>query len=338
MDSPALDVEKKDESKDHSVIPFVVVAHVDAGKSSFCGHLLKLCGFVDDHQMDEIERKAIEDKMEKCKFARILDIYPEEQIRGKTHDFSDFEFTWKDQKYIVIDTPGHRCFIRSMIQGMSLYPGAIGCLIVSVPEFISGWENGTTKEDIVLLRAVGVKTLIVLMNKMDLVGWDCDLYDKCKNTVLAFIKRVGGMDIKFIPISGYKGIGLVNTDSLPSWYTGPSFIDVCQKSYVAVDSKTDEAAKPQVSKKCDKFLTDFMIFTCENIISGGYQGILHHKISEFDCSIIGIQNSKGLKFGKQGERVKCLFKVKDATEFQIGDRVILRKGEATIGFGRIIKV
>lgn len=64
-------------------IPFVVVGHVDSGKSTNCGHLLKLCGFVNDHQMAEIEKTAIEDKMERCKFARVLDIYPEEQKKGK---------------------------------------------------------------------------------------------------------------------------------------------------------------------------------------------------------------------------------------------------------------
>lgn len=221
-----------------------------------------------------------------------------------------------------------------MIQGISLYPGAIGCLIISIPEFVSGWDNGTTKEDIVLLRAVGIKTLIVLMNKMDLVGWDEALYTKCKDSLTGFIKRVGGMDLKFIPISGYNGIGLINLDGMPNWYSGESFIDICQKSFVPVKVDSNE----RQIKKCDKFSTDFMIFTCENIISGGYEGILHHKTSEFDSQIIGIQNSKGLKFGKQGERVKCVFKVKDSSEFGIGDRVILRKGESTIGFGRITKV
>lgn len=70
---------------------FVMVGHADVGKSFFCGHLLYLCGHIDEHQKAEVEKDAIKDKMEKWRWARLLDIYPEERRRCKTHDFMDLK-------------------------------------------------------------------------------------------------------------------------------------------------------------------------------------------------------------------------------------------------------
>lgn len=79
----------------------------------------------------------------KWKWARVLDIFEEEMLRGKTHEFIDYSFTFENDKYLLIDTPGHKCYIRSMLCGLSLYPQSVGCLVISLPEFESGWSRGT---------------------------------------------------------------------------------------------------------------------------------------------------------------------------------------------------
>lgn len=89
---------------------FVAIGHVDTGKSTFCGHLLYKCNYINDHDFKKIKDKAKQDQMEKWIWARILDIYEEETSRGKTHEFSEIGFTYNDKDYTLIDTPGHQKF------------------------------------------------------------------------------------------------------------------------------------------------------------------------------------------------------------------------------------
>lgn len=100
-------------------IKFITIGHVDTGKSCLCGHLLYKCGYVDKHTMEKIKQKAIQDKMERWVWSRVLDIYEEEMLKGKTHEFNLINFNYKDQEYELIDSPGHQIFVRSMIQGLS---------------------------------------------------------------------------------------------------------------------------------------------------------------------------------------------------------------------------
>ena len=74
------------------VVKFVVVGHVDVGKSSLCGQILVNSGYIEQHEFDKIKHQAERDGAKNCLFARILDIYEEERARGKTHEYSSFEF------------------------------------------------------------------------------------------------------------------------------------------------------------------------------------------------------------------------------------------------------
>jgi len=138
-------------------IKFVALGHIDSGKTTLSGHLLYKCGYVDEHTMDRIRLKAKADKMEGWVWARVLDIYEEEMSRGKTHEFDTITFENKcvESKplYQLIDTPGHKCFVRSMIEGISENVN-IGVLMISMKdnEFTSSFGGGMLREHLILAR------------------------------------------------------------------------------------------------------------------------------------------------------------------------------------------
>ena len=83
---------------------FVAIGHVDTGKSTLCGHLLYKCNYLNEHEFSKIKEQAKKDKMEKWIWARILDIYEEEMSRGKTHEFNEISFNYKDKLYKMTET------------------------------------------------------------------------------------------------------------------------------------------------------------------------------------------------------------------------------------------
>lgn len=153
----------------NTTLNFCLFGQVDTGKSTLAGRLVYECGQIEDHEFNK-HKKACAGS-EYALWSRFLDIYDEERVRSKTLEFTTIELKHKDNVYNLIDTPGHHSFIRSLIQAMGSYKDIIGCVLVSARkgEFESGWEQ--TKEDVILAKALGFKDVVVLVNKMDTVGW-----------------------------------------------------------------------------------------------------------------------------------------------------------------------
>merc|ERR1712100_964826 len=111
----------------------------------------------------------------------------------------------------MIDTPGHQGFIRSMIGGISRDVD-IAVLMVSVidNEFNSSFDKGMLKEHLILAKAVGIKNLVVLINKMDTVDWNKDKYQEKVSIISKFLKFINWENNYFIPVSAFNGIGLIS--------------------------------------------------------------------------------------------------------------------------------
>ena len=187
----------------------VTIGHVDTAKSSLCGHLLYKCGYIDERSMEKIRVKAANEKMSKWVWARVLDIYEEEMVRGKTHEFTTIDFEHDEKKYQLIDTPGHQKFIRSMIEGISKDVN-IAILLVSMldNEFNSGFIKGTLKEHLLLAKSVGIEYLVIVANKMDLIQWNKDNCNKKINSVIKHIIKDlhwNKNNIRVVPISAFHG-------------------------------------------------------------------------------------------------------------------------------------
>lgn len=208
----------------------VIMGHVDHGKSTTTGHLLYLAGVVDDRTVKQYEEEARKLGKETFKFAWILDNLKEERERGLTIDLRFLKFETKKYYFTVIDAPGHRDFVKNMITGASQADGAILFVSAKRGEFEAGiGPGGQTREHAFLAFTLGVRQLVVAINKMDdiSVNWSEERYNEIKNEVGRMLRMVGYKveKIPFVPTSGWTGDNLVKPSDKMPWYKGPTLID-----------------------------------------------------------------------------------------------------------------
>ena len=208
----------------------VIMGHVDHGKSTTTGHMLYLAGAVDERTMKAYEEEARKVGKETFKYAWVLDNLKEERERGLTIDLRFLKFETKKYYFTVIDAPGHRDFVKNMITGASQADGAILFVSAKRGEFEAGiGPGGQTREHGFLAFTLGVRQLVVAVNKMDdaSVNWGQERYNEVKNEVSRMLKMVGYKveKIPFVPTSGWTGDNLVKQSDKMPWYKGPTLID-----------------------------------------------------------------------------------------------------------------
>ncbi|KAJ1800205.1 hypothetical protein LPJ59_001274, partial [Coemansia sp. RSA 2399] len=197
--------------KTRETLNLVVVGHVDAGKSTLMGHLLYALGQVNERTIRKFERDA--EKIGKGSFAYawVLDETEEERSRGVTMDVATNSFTTEHRKFTLLDAPGHRDFVPNMISGASRADVAILVVDASTGEFEAGFDgNGQTREHAILIRSLGVRQLVVAINKLDMVDWSESRFDEITSRLLEFLTGCGYLktDVRFVPVGGLKGINL----------------------------------------------------------------------------------------------------------------------------------
>lgn len=288
---------------------------------------------------EKLHRQATFDKALGQVYSRVLDIYDDEKSRGKTFEYSTLDFMFDDDKYQIIDTPGHKSFIREMINGLCHFEAShvIGCLLLSAREgeFESGWIRGQTKEAIIIARSLGITDLVIIINKMDTAGWDKSIYEEIVKTSESYISNVCGFkNYKYVPVSAYDGIGLVDSIGYPSWYNGDCFLKTLKSVKEASDDRAKNRELKQAVVMSNKFKAKLKIFNCENIITAGYECVIHYCGNEYDCSIVKVKNNKILR---TGDCELCILSTTPQLD-QVYDsnRFLIRKNQLTIGFGILI--
>jgi elongation factor 1-alpha len=216
--------------KEKTHVSLVVIGHVDAGKSTTTGHLIYKCGGIDKRTIEKYEKEAAEMGKASFKYAWVLDNLKAERERGITIDIALWKFETPKFAYTVIDAPGHRDFIKNMITGTSQADVALVVIDSSEGGFEGGWSSeGQTKEHILLANTLGVKQMIVALNKMDdkSVKYKEERYNDIMAEVQGFLKKVGYKPAKipFIPISGFEGDNMIDKSANTPWYKGPHLID-----------------------------------------------------------------------------------------------------------------
>ncbi len=208
----------------------VVMGHVDHGKSTTIGHLFYLTGTIDERRVKAFEEEAKKMGKETFKFAWVLDKLKEERERGLTIDLAFLRFETPKYFFTVIDAPGHRDFVKNMVTGASQADAAILFVSAKRGEFEAGiGPGGQTKEHAFLAFTLGVKQLVVAVNKMDdaTVNWNQERYEEIKNEVSRMLKMVGFNveKISFVPTSGWTGDNLVKLSDKMPWYKGPTIFE-----------------------------------------------------------------------------------------------------------------
>ncbi|XP_033761459.1 elongation factor 1-alpha-like [Pecten maximus] len=206
-------------------INIVVIGHVDSGKSTTTGHLIYKCGGIEKRTIEKFEKEAAEMGKGSFKYAWVLDKLKAERERGITIDIALWKF--ETPKYIitVIDAPGHRDFIKNMITGTSQADCAVLIIAAGTGEFEAGIsKNGQTREHALLAYTLGVKQLIVAVNKMDSTEppYSEARFTEIKQEVSAYIKKIGYQpkSVVFVPISGWHGDNMIGESNNMSWFKG----------------------------------------------------------------------------------------------------------------------
>jgi len=209
------------EDKPH--INVVVIGHVDSGKSTTTGHLIYKCGGIDKRTIEKFEKEAAELGKGSFKYAWVLDKLKAERERGITIDIALWKFETPKYYVTVIDAPGHRDFIKNMITGTSQADCAILIIAAGTGEFEAGIsKDGQTREHALLAFTLGVKQLIVAINKMDTTNWSQDRFNEIIKETSNFIKKVGynPKTVAFVPISGFNGDNMLAASTNCPWYKG----------------------------------------------------------------------------------------------------------------------
>ncbi|KAF8897507.1 P-loop containing nucleoside triphosphate hydrolase protein [Infundibulicybe gibba] len=240
--------------KEHLNIVFI--GHVDAGKSTMGGNLLFLTGMVDKRTMEKYEREAKEAGRESWYLSWALDSTPQERLKGKTVEVGRAYFETDKRRYTILDAPGHKTFVPSMISGAAQADVAILVISSRKGEFETGFERGgQTREHIMLVKTAGVSKVIIVINKMDdiTVNWDKARFDEIKEKLTPFVKNAGfnpKTDVTFIPVSAYTGVNLKDrvAQSVCPWWNGPSFLEHVD-NIPMVDRKINAPLMMPVSEK-----------------------------------------------------------------------------------------
>ncbi|KAK2858477.1 hypothetical protein FQN49_004695 [Arthroderma sp. PD_2] len=226
-------LEEHRKAKRKKAANFVVIGHVDAGKSTLMGRLLYDLKAVDQRTLDKYQREA--DKIGKGSFAFawVLDQGAEERARGVTIDIASNNFETKDTNFTILDAPGHRDFVPNMIAGASQADFAVLVVDASTGKFESGLK-GQTKEHALLVRSMGVQKMVIAVNKMDLVEWSKDRFDEIEQQISSFLTTAGfqAKNISFVPCSGLQGENIARRceDKKAGWYTGRTLIEELETS------------------------------------------------------------------------------------------------------------
>jgi elongation factor 1-alpha len=204
--------------------------HVDCGKSTTTGHLIYFLGGIDKRSLERYEKEAAEMGKGSFKYAWVLDKLKAERERGITIDITLWKFETPRYQITVIDAPGHRDFIKNMITGTSQADVALLVVDASRGSFEAGIsKEGQTREHALLAHTLGVKQVIVGVNKMDdwTVAYSEERFEEIRKEVSAFLKSLGykPSKIPFVPISGWVGDNMIDKSSNMNWYEGPTLLE-----------------------------------------------------------------------------------------------------------------
>ena len=196
----------------------VIVGHVDHGKSSLIGRLLADTGSLPEGKLEAM-RAMSEKRGMAFEWAFALDAFQAERDQTITIDAAHVWFRTPARRYVVVDAPGHREFIKNMVSGASSADAAL--LVVDAKEGV----REQSRRHGYLLSLIGVRQIVVALNKMDLVGFDAARFRTVADEMGGYLKALGLAVAQIVPTSARGGDNIVARSAAMPWYSGPTLIE-----------------------------------------------------------------------------------------------------------------
>ena len=203
---------------DLAAMNIVIVGHVDHGKSTVVGRLLHDTGSLPDGRIEQVRRNC-ERSGKPFEYAFLIDALRDEQAQGITIDAARVFFRSARRRYIIIDAPGHVEFLKNMISGAARAEAAI--LVIDAREGVR--EN--SRRHGFMTAMLGIRQILVVVNKMDLVGYDQSVFAAIHEEYAAFLAEIQATPLGFVPVSGRHGDNLVAPSPRTPWYDGPPLLE-----------------------------------------------------------------------------------------------------------------
>lgn len=254
------------------VTRIVIVGHVDHGKSTLIGRLLHDTGNLPDGRMDAAlassERRGL-----KVEWSFLLDSLQAERDQGVTIDSTRLPFVLDGRPFVIVDAPGHRQFLRNMVTGAAGAAAAV--LVVDVAE----GAQEQTRRHAVLLRLIGVRHIIVLLNKADLLDFDADRVASATRAITALLEQLELSPVAVIPASARHGDNVASRSARTGWYRGPTLTEAL-------------SVVPPLASRAERPLRlpvqDVYRFDSKRIVVGRIEG---GRVAMGDTLVIGAQGA-----------------------------------------------
>ncbi|RHJ87747.1 sulfate adenylyltransferase subunit CysN [Parabacteroides sp. AM08-6] len=228
----------KDEQKD--LLRFLTAGSVDDGKSTLIGRLLFDSKKIYEDQLDALERdsKRMGNAGDHIDYALLLDGLKAEREQGITIDVAYRYFSTNNRKFIIADTPGHEQYTRNMITG-----GSTANLAIILVDARTGVITQTRRHTY-LVSLLGIKHVVLAVNKMDLVDFDKQIFDKIVSDYQKFVESLNIPDITYIPLSALDGDNVVEKSGRTPWYEGLSLLDYLETVPIDQDRNFEDFRYP----------------------------------------------------------------------------------------------
>ncbi len=201
-----------------SQMNIVIVGHVDHGKSTIIGRMLAETGSLPEGKLEQVRRNC-ELNSKPFEYAFLLDALKNEQSQGITIDSARVFFSTENRSYIIIDAPGHIEFLKNMVSGAARAEAAF--LVIDAEEGIQ--EN--SRRHGYMLAMLGIKQICVLVNKMDLVEYDRQVFRRIVRRYSRFLKSIDIEATDYIPVSGIEGSNITALSDKMEWYEGDTVVE-----------------------------------------------------------------------------------------------------------------
>src|SRR5436305_9583894 len=215
------------------LLRFLTCGSVDDGKSTLIGRLLHDTKMIYEDQLAAVKRDSAKFNTTgiagEVDLALLTDGLKAEREQGITIDVAYRYFSTDKRKFIIADTPGHEQYTRNMATGASTCQLAI--ILIDARHGVVT----QTKRHSFIVSLLGIKHVIVAVNKMDLIGYAQDVFERIKNDYTGFVAKLDIPDVQFIPISALKGDNVVDKSETMKWYQGPPLLNHLETVHIASD-------------------------------------------------------------------------------------------------------